>query len=197
MRANTLEIGLALIFVTTVKIRDYISFVLVVEAPMPRVTQTCEGAAALASFLPGDQIARMLSAGGALQIEIYHAPVANGSADAVAGLRETMTTAQAAGQPAYASVAKLPVGSIAVVKPGGILGPIHYGHWQDEDIPVSVIALSNGDETKIFVFSGNGNALPAGKYTLKLSLDRDRWSASTQTDPQQHYHDERAIALKW
>jgi hypothetical protein len=58
MRANTLEIGLALIFVTTVKIRDYISSVLVVEAPMPRVTQTCDRAAALASFLPGDQIAR-------------------------------------------------------------------------------------------------------------------------------------------
>src|ERR1700745_842236 len=101
MRAHTLEIGLTLIFVTTVKIRDYISFFLVVEAPMPRVTQTCDRAAALASFLPGDQIARILSAGGALQIEIYDVPVANGSVDAVAGLRDTMTTAQAAGQPTY------------------------------------------------------------------------------------------------
>src|ERR1700750_2173462 len=79
---------------------------------MPRVTQTCDRAAALASFLPGDQIARILSAGGALQIEIYDVPVANGSVDAVAGLRDTMTTAQAAGQPAYASLVKLRVGSI-------------------------------------------------------------------------------------
>jgi hypothetical protein len=196
MRANTLETGLTLIFVTTAKIRNHISFLLVVEAPMPRVTQACDRAAAPASFLPGDQIARILSAGGALQIEIYDAPVANGSADAVAGLRETMTTAQAAGQPAYGSLAKLPVRSIAVVKPGGILGPTHYGHWQDEDIPVSFTALSNGDETKIFVFSRNGNALPAGNYTLKLSLDRDRWSVSPEADPEQHYHDERAIAMQ-
>jgi hypothetical protein len=41
MRANTREIGLMLIFVTTAKVRDYI-LLLVAEAPMPRVTQTCD-----------------------------------------------------------------------------------------------------------------------------------------------------------
>jgi hypothetical protein len=72
-----------------------------------------------------------------------------------------------------------------------------FGHWQDEDIPVACTLLTNGEESKLLVLSQDGSPLPTGRYTMTLVLDRDRWNASTAGDPEQHYHDERAIALQW
>jgi hypothetical protein len=141
------------------------------------------------SFGAGDRIVRVIAGSDGNEIEVY---------DATTGaLSQTLSVAQAKQEVAFGSVANLGAGSIAVLHPGGATGPIHYGHWQDEDIPVLFVALSNGDETKILIFSQDGSPLAAGNYTVRFVLDRDRWSASTQADPEQHYHDERAIPLQW
>lgn len=144
---------------------------------------------------PGDQLARVVSGADGNRIELYDAPSAGVPGPAVGALRETISSAEAALQPAYSSAARLEPGSIAVVKPGGILGPIAYGHWEDEEITIPATTLTNGDETKILLLSGT--PLAPGKYTLRLTIDRDRWPTSTGSDPEQHYHEERAIPLEW
>jgi hypothetical protein len=149
----------------------------------------------MAAFSPGDQVIRVVSVAGGQQVEVYDSPVPGQGINATAGLREKITSDQAAGQPAYKSIAKLAPGTIAIIKPGGILGPIFHGHWQDEDVAVPFLALSNGDETRILILSPAGTPFASGKYTLHFTLDRDRWSASTEADPEQHYHDERDIPL--
>lgn len=39
--------------------------------------------------------------------------------------------------------------------------------------------------------------LSAGKYTLRLTIDRDRWPISSGSDPDQHYHEDRTVPLEW
>jgi hypothetical protein len=149
---------------------------------------------ALAGLAPGDQIVRVVSSSTGDLLEVYDAPIAQAGPMAGA-LRETMTIAQAVSQPAYATAAHLGVGSVAVVKSGGVLGPISFGYWQDQDIVVAATTLTNGDEAKILIL--NGTPLAAGRYTLDFVLDRDRWSISTGSDPEQHYHDGQVIPLAW
>jgi hypothetical protein len=144
---------------------------------------------------PEDQIARVVATPEGDRIELYDPPADGAASAAVGALRMTMTPAEAALLPGYAGVARLTPGSIAVVKPGGVIGPIAWGHWEDKEIAVAVTTLTNGDETKILLLSST--SLTAGRYTLYLTLDRDRWSVSTGSDPEQHYHDERAIPLEW
>jgi hypothetical protein len=150
---------------------------------------------ASSAFSPQDQIARVVATPQGDQVELYDVPASSPAGAAVGALRRTMTLAEAALRPGYAAVARLTPGSIAVVKPGGVIGPIMYGHWEDEEIAVAVTTLTNGDETKILLLSGT--PLTAGKHTLYLILDRGRWSISTGSGPEQHYHDERAIPLEW
>jgi hypothetical protein len=152
---------------------------------------------ALAAFSPSDQIVRVTATGGVNRIEVYDAPMPSQNTIATAGLRETMTVFEAARQPAYTAAATLAAGSVAVIKPGGIVGPVQFGHWQNIDIAIPFLAISNGDETKILILSQGGTPLGPGNYTLDLVLDRDRWAASSLADPEQHYHDERAIMLEW
>jgi hypothetical protein len=40
-------------------------------------------------------------------------------------------------------------------------------------------------------------ALPAGNYTVRFTLDRDRWTATAPGDPEQHDHDSWATSLGW
>jgi len=94
-------------------------------------------------------------------------------------------------------MAQLSAGATGVIHAGGLLGPIGTGHWEESEVPVPVIALSNGAENTILMLSQNGAVLPAGTYTLHFSMDRDRWQATTSTDPLQHYHFERSIVVKW
>jgi hypothetical protein len=148
-----------------------------------------------AALSPRDQIARVVAAPEGNRVELYDAPTTGTAGTAVGALRQTMTSAEAALQPAYSAAAQLAPGSIAVVKPGGVIGPITHGHWEDEEIVVPMTPLTNGDETKVLLLSST--PLSAGKYSLRLALDRDRWSISTGSDPEQHYHDERAIPLEW
>jgi hypothetical protein len=65
------------------------------------------------------------------------------------------------------------------------------------DAAVPLVALARGDETAFLVLGLDGAPLDAGRYTLRLVLDRDRWAISAGSDPQQHYHDEAAITLQW
>ena len=71
------------------------------------------------------------------------------------------------------------------------------GHFVASDVPVATIALSNGAETSILLLSANGAALGAGQYTLHAVMDRDRWQANGTSDPERHYHQERAVTLQW
>ncbi len=139
---------------------------------------------------PGDQLARVAAAPGGARIDIYEPPLAG-----AAPLRESMAPAQAASQPGYRSLANLPPGTVAVVKPGGVIGPIGFGHWVNIDVVVPVTALTNGDETRMLLLSAT--PLTAGDYTLQLVLDRDRWPAATSADPEHHYHDQSALPLHW
>jgi hypothetical protein len=62
---------------------------------------------------------------------------------------------------------------------------------------VPLVALSNGAETTIILLSPGAAAVPAGNYTVRLALDRDRWTATAPGDPEQHYHDSWATPLGW
>jgi hypothetical protein len=144
----------------------------------------------LSILVPGDQLARVAADPGGNRIDVYDPPLAGAGL-----LRESMTTAQAALQPAYKSLAHLPPGTVVVVRSGGVIGPIGWGHWVNEDIVVPVTAVTNGGETRILLLSGT--PLGAGSYTLQFVLDRDRWPVSVASDPEQHYHDQATIPLHW
>jgi hypothetical protein len=60
-----------------------------------------------------------------------------------------------------------------------------------------MVLLTNGAENAILMLSKTAAALPAGSYTLHFSLVRNRWTATTSSDPLQHYHSERSIVIKW
>jgi hypothetical protein len=140
----------------------------------------------LTNLAPGDQIARIVAVPGGSRIDVYDPPHAGPGP-----LRVTLSAAQAALQPAYAAIANLPPGTIVVLQPGGISDVIGHGHWIWKDTPVPVTALTNGNETTILALTAS--PLAAGSYTLRLTLDRDRWTISTGSDPQQHYHDQADI----
>ena len=58
-----------------------------------------------------------------------------------------------------------------------------------------LVALSDEAETTIILLSPGAAALPAGIYTVRFTLDRDRWTATAPGDPEQHYHDSWATPL--
>ena len=60
-----------------------------------------------------------------------------------------------------------------------------------------LVPLSNGAETTIILLSPEAAALPAGNYTVRFTLDRDRWTATAPGDLEQHYHDSWATPLGW
>jgi hypothetical protein len=103
----------------------------------------------------------MASPGGNV-IEIFDAP------GAAAGAKlETLTIAQAAARPDLAVAAKLAPGAIGVIFGGGF----HWGHWEEHDIAVPFISLTNGDETTALLLSPAGSAWPSGDYKLHAVLD--------------------------
>ena len=154
--------------------------------------------AALAGFRPGDQVARVIERSGEMMIEVYDAPLEPGpSGELTGGLRGTVTIEQAMQISGLDAMAQLSPGATGVIHAGGLVGPIGTGHWEESEVPVPVIALSNGAENTILMLSQNGAVLAAGTYTLHFSMDRDRWQATTSTDPLQHYHFERSIVVKW
>jgi len=85
---------------------------------------------------------------------------------------------------------KASVGTVGVIHGGGV---ITWGHWEEYDVNLPIVSLSNGAETAILVFC----QLAAGSYKLHASCDRDRWTATGAPDPEQHYHDEFTAALSW
>jgi hypothetical protein len=143
-----------------------------------------------ASLSSTDRIVRIVSGASGPSIEIYAA--VEGSSQG--RLVQTVSPEQLAVRPDLAAVAKLPLGSIGVIGSGGWLG---FGHWEDSDIPVPLVALANGAETAGLLLSPGAAALPAGSYTLHFTLDRDRWTATAAGDPEQHYHDSWTVSLSW
>jgi hypothetical protein len=79
-----------------------------------------------------------------------------------------------------------------LAKRGGF-GPIFDGHWITVDIPVPVVLLSNGAASSILILMQNAAHPGPGTYRLQAVLDRDRWSASTEADPEQHHRDEQNL----
>jgi hypothetical protein len=79
----------------------------------------------------------------------------------------------------------------------GVIGTIVRGHWETIQVPVPITILSNGAETSLLILSTGAAYLPPGVYTLLAVLDRDRWSASTEADPEQHYHDSASLIVSW
>jgi hypothetical protein len=153
---------------------------------------------ALADFAVGDRIIRIVGEAGGKQVQVFDTPqAASGTGNAVGPLVETLTLKEANKRPGFSVVGNLGAGSTTIVNKGGGVGPILDGHWTTIEIPVPVTALTNGAETSILIFSKNGAALGPGLYTLHVVFDRDRWKASTEADPEQHYHDEQTITLQW
>jgi hypothetical protein len=149
------------------------------------------------TFARGDELARIVTGDDGVSIEIYSAPTVVEGSSSYGTLRQTMPLERAKGQPAYAALTMLAPGTVAVLHGNGVLGPTWLGHWIEIPVAVPNSVLTNGDETAMLIFSKNGAPLGAGKYTLKFTLSRDRWSASTQADPEQHYSDQWMYKLNW
>jgi hypothetical protein len=141
-----------------------------------------------AGLAPGERIFRVLD-GPASEVEIYAAAEGNR-----VRLVEKVPQTQLAMRPDLAAVAKLPAGSIGILGPGGIVG---LGHWVEMDVPVPLVALTNGAETAALLMSPGAATLPSGHYKLQFTLDRDRWLANVPGDPEQHYHDSSTLSLSW
>ena len=154
------------------------------------------GAVAASSSVSGlgtaDRIARVVSAPHGPAVEVYASPqMGNGKAGQ---LLETVPLAEAQKRPDLTGVVGKQVGSVGIVY---TVGPAYWGHWEEDDVPVPIVNLSNGAETAILVLSQGGAPLASGDYTVHAVLDRDRWASTTSSDPEQHYHDERDLSLQW
>ena len=132
---------------------------------------------AAATFAPCDEIALIVAGLEGTSIEIYSTPLTADGSFAYGILRQTISQDRAQQQPAYAAVATLAAGTVAVLHAGGVLGPIWFGHWVDVPVAIPTSALTNGNETAVLILPQNGAPLGAAKYRLEFSLDRDRWSA--------------------
>jgi hypothetical protein len=154
--------------------------------------------AALAQYALGDRILRVIEGASGNQVQIFGAPQPNSmSGSAVGPLLETLTVSEASKRLGSSAIANFVPGTTAVVSAGGTIGPILDGHLVTTEVPVPITVLSDGAETSILILSKNAQPLGPGIYTLLAVLDRDRWSASTQADPEQHYHDQQTLTLLW
>ena len=109
-------------------------------------------------------------------------------------LMETLSLTDAARRPDLALVATLDAGSIGLVHGDRL---VHAGHVEVQVFNIPLLALTNGDETAMLLFSQSGAVLPAGRYELRAVLDRDRWSSTSGADPEQHYHEACTLSFRW
>jgi hypothetical protein len=142
-------------------------------------------------WLVTDRIARVVDSPSGKLIQLYMPP-SNGFPGL---LEETLSADDAAKRPELASLLVAAAGTIGIIH--GPNGPIVWGHWEDVDVPVPVVCLSNGAENCVVIFSQNAMPMVSGKYILNYVLERDRWQASTASDPEQHYHQEYEMVLTW
>ena len=138
---------------------------------------------------PNDRIVRANERSDGTWIEVYGAPDGG-----VARLLET--------GPAASFTRRSDLGPAALFKPGqfGLFNPhrpIVFGQWENRDVAVPLVALSNGVETAALLLSPTAALLAAGRYTLTFTFDRDRWLTSVPGDPEQHYHDSWSAELTW
>jgi hypothetical protein len=148
------------------------------------------GAAPLSS---DDQVLRVIDGDpSGPQFELFDPP----QGTAAGSLVDTLTVAQANKRFGADVVATLTTGSAAIIH-RGVIGTIARGHWETVQVPVPTTILSNGAENSLLILSTGAAPLSSGVYTLLAVLDRDRWSASTEADPEQHYHDSASLIVSW
>jgi hypothetical protein len=146
-------------------------------------------------FPAGAKVVRVATAGGRGVLEIYDPSTPDGETSAPVSAE--LPLAQALQIPEYAPIAGLPPGSVTVVLPDGSLGSVQYGYYEYLTITVPFTALTNGAENAILVLSDGGSPLPSGNYSLLAKISRDRWPATSVTDPEQQYQDNYTIELQW
>jgi hypothetical protein len=151
---------------------------------------------AIAKFGPQDRVARITSGPAGNFVELYRAPSTAIGRNPSGALIELIPVTEALKRPDVSAVAALDPGTVALL-PVDTPGPIWYGHWIEEDVPIPFVPFANGAETSVLILSQSATPLSAGTYTIHAVLDRDRWHASTITDPEQHYHDEGTVILQW
>jgi hypothetical protein len=140
-----------------------------------------------------DQVLRVVDGGaGGIRVQIFDAP----SVGSTGQLLDTLTVAQASKRFGTSAVPSLTAGAAAIIHKG-IVGQIARGYWETIQVPVPITILSNGTEDSLLMLSTNAQPLGAGVYTIVATLDRDRWSATTEADPEQHYHDAATLTVSW
>jgi hypothetical protein len=105
-------------------------------------------------------------------------------------------------QPGKLAAALLPparVPAAQIVRPPILQPPVPPigpgpGTWVEEDIVVAATLVSNGDESSTLVTPAS--PLPAGSYTLTLTLTRSRWETTTGA-PQATHQDAATIPPAW
>ncbi len=154
-----------------------------------------ERVAVFGTISPGadDQILRVVDGGtGGVRVQIFAAPSGAANGD----LLETLTATQATKRFGAAAVADLRAGVAAIVHKG-VVGSIARGYWETIQVPVPITILSNGIEDSLLILSAGTAPLGPGVYTMVATMDRDRWSATTEADPEQHYHDSATLTVSW
>jgi hypothetical protein len=141
------------------------------------------------AFQPGDRLVRVTQTDDAPAFAIYDMPRRTaGAVRAVGALRETVVPALGV-RPELDALRGAPDGAA-----GNGFG------IQTIDVPVTLTALTNGDETTLLLLpvdsTGASLALHSGGYTLTLRVQRTRWRTSV-SDPSAIYDQSRAIALAW
>ncbi len=140
-----------------------------------------------------DQVLRVVAGGtGGIRVQIFAAP----TVEAAGQLLETLTVAQANKRFGPSAVAGLTTGAAAIIHKG-VIGQIARGYWETIQVSVPITILSNGSEDSLLMLSTNAQPLGPGVYTIVATLDRDRWSATTEADPEQHYHDAATLTVSW
>ena len=141
--------------------------------------------AAAANLTAGSTLVRMVENDYGPSLEVYDAPVpAVGSVRATGSLREVVPQARAASRTDLAATMKLAPGDIATVGPSGKIIGIWKGGWAREVVPVPVTMMSNGDETALALLSTDGVPLRSGNYTLKFTMNRERWREDGAPNPE-------------
>ena len=149
-------------------------------------------------FDRNDLLLRAVDTPQGTMLEVYDPPqLAPNTVTSQGRLREIIPLDQAQLRDDLRSAMNLAPGAVAIIHAGGVLGPIWGGHWESIDVTLPLTVLSNGAENVALLLSHDGAPLSAGNHTLSFTLDRDRWRASGPPDPEQHYHQQRALSVHW
>lgn len=161
------------------------------------------------TFQGGDRIIVVRRTGPVPTYAIYDAPLRiAGAVRAVGKLRETVAPTPGI-RPELDAIGNLTNDGVVALRPsqgilgtGGLLDGGHGGHGPVtiSGVPVSLTALTNGDETTALLFSvdntGKSEPMPSGNYTLTFQLQRQRWRTAA-ADPDAVYDQTQFFDFSW